>query len=50
MMEIVQEAAELSQNIQLALERRLRIIQLDEFVITKKTWETHAWTKEKENL
>ena len=38
LMEIVQQAVELAQDIQLAVEKRLRIIQLDEFVITKKTW------------
>ena len=45
MMDIVVQAAELRQDIKLAMERRLRIIQLDEFVITKKTWQTHAWSR-----
>ena len=28
----------------------MRIIQLDEFVITKKTWQTHAWTQQRDNI
>ena len=49
-MDIVMDAVELSQSVQLAIEKRLMIIQLDEFVITKKTWPTHAWTRQKDNL
>ena len=44
LMDIVMDAAEMSQSIQLALEKKVRICFLDEFVITKKTWSTHAWT------
>ena len=44
------QAAELAQDLQLALERGRKIIQLDEFVVTKHTWPTHAWTRQKENI
>ena len=27
----------------------MKIIQLDEFVVTKKTWDTHVWALPKEN-
>ena len=50
MMDITIQAAELSQDIQMALERKLRIIQLDECVVTKKTFKTHEWTLPKDNI
>jgi len=33
----------------MAIDMHRKIIQLDEFVITKKTWPTHVWTLEKMN-
>ena len=50
LMDIAIQAAELSTDVNLALERNTKIIQLDEFVITKKTWPTHAWSSPKENV
>ena len=50
MIDIAIQAAELAQEMQLAVERRLKIIQLDEFVVTKKTIPTHAWTGPKDNI
>ena len=34
----------------MALERRFRVCQLDEFVVSKSTLPTHAWTNKKVNL
>ena len=50
LMDIAISAAELSTDVKLALERNVRIVQLDEFVVTKKTWPTHAWTLPKQNV
>ena len=49
LIEIAIQAAELGTDIQLAVDRRLKIIQLDEFVVTKKTMPTHVWTQQKTN-
>ena len=32
------------------MDRGFKIIQLDEFVVTKNTWPTHAWTLKKNNV
>ena len=50
MFDITIQVVDLRQDIQRAIERRLRIIQLDECVITKKTMPTHAWTLPKNNI
>ena len=50
MMDIVVQAAELRQDVMMALDMRRKIIQLDEFVITKRTWPTHVWTQQKVNM
>ena len=34
----------------MAIERRVRICQLDEFVVSKQTMATHAWTNKKNNV
>ena len=34
----------------MALDMKRKIIQLDEFVVTKKTWAKHAWTLPNSNL
>ena len=44
LMDIVIQVAELGQDVQDGIDRKYRIIQLDECVITKKTMSTHAWT------
>ena len=49
-MDIAIQAAELSQDVQMALDMSRKIVQLDEFVITKKTLPTHAWTQQKTNI
>ena len=49
-MDIVIQAAELKQDVQMAKDMHRKIIQLDEFVITKKTWPTHVWTLPKVNM
>ena len=49
-MDIAIQAAELSTSVQLAMEKHLKIVQLDEFVVTKRTWPTHAWTLPKHNI
>ena len=49
-MDIVIQAAELRQDILTALDMGRKIVQLDEFVVTKKTWPTHVWTLPKTNL
>ena len=44
------QANDLAQNVSMALERRLRIIQLDEFIVSKLTISTHIWTNKKRNI
>ena len=34
----------------MALERKFRVVYLDEFMITKRTLPTHAWTLPKTNV
>lgn len=50
LLDIAIQATELAQDLKLAIERGRKIIQLDEFVVTKHTWPTHAWTRQKENI
>ena len=50
LIDIAIDAAQLSQDVQLALDRGMKIVQLDEFVITKRTWPAHAWANKKENI
>ena len=47
---IVMQASDLHQDVKMALERRLRIVQVDEFMVTKKTLLTHAWSLPKNNI
>ena len=50
LLDIAIQAAELAQDLQLAKERGFKIVQLDEFVVTKHTWPTHAWYLPKGNI
>ena len=50
LMDIVMQAVDLSQEVQDGVDRRFRIIQLDECVVTKKTAPKHAWTLPKTNI
>ena len=47
---IAMQAHDLAQDISMALERKIRIIQLDEYVVSKQTMKTHAWTNKKTNI
>ena len=49
-MDIIMQAADLKYDIQMAKDMHRKIVQLDEFVITKKTWPTHVWTLPKNNI
>ena len=44
------QAAEYANDIQMAIERRFRIIQLDECVVTKNTIPKTAWSLKKMNI
>ena len=46
---IILQAADLSQDVNLALERNFRIIQLDEFLVSKGTLPKYVWTLPKMN-
>ena len=50
LLDVAMQAHQLSQDVQLALDRGFKIIQLDEFVVTKNTWPTHAWMVKKDNI
>ena len=50
LMDIVLQAADLRQDVLAAIDMRRKIVQLDEFVITKKTLPTHVWTLPRTNL
>ena len=47
--EIVMQAADLSQDVSMALERGFRVVQLDECLVTTRTLPTHVWTLPKSN-
>ena len=42
--DIIMQAAELRQSVQFAYEQGRRIVMLDEFMVTKRTLLTHAWS------
>ena len=48
--DMIMQATDLRQDIQNGIERSLKLIQLDECVITKKTIGTHVWTLPKTNI
>jgi transposase len=45
----VLQAADLAQEVQRAVERGFRVVQLDECMVTTKTRPTHVWTTQKQN-
>ena len=47
---IVMQAAELRQAAQMAAEEGRRLVYLDEFMLTKRTMLTHAWTLPRTNI
>ena len=49
-MDMVMQAAELRQDVMMAQDMHRKIVQVDEFVITKKTWLTHEWSQKKTNI
>ena len=48
--DVILKAHDLAQDIKYAIEKRTRIIQLDEFMVTKQTKLKNAWSKKKENI
>ena len=48
--DIVMQAAELRQAAQMAAEEGRRLVYLDEFMLTKRTMLTHAWTLPRTNI
>ena len=47
---MVLQAADLRQDILTSIDKKQRLIQLDECVVTKKTNNTHVWTLPKTNI
>ena len=50
MEKITIQAAELANDVRMAVERGFRIVQLDEVYVTKNTIPTHVWSLKKENI
>ena len=44
------QRVDLANDVQMALERRFRIVQLDECMVTRRTLPTHAWSQKKTNI
>ena len=50
MIDRVVEAADLATAVKLALERKFRIVQLDECMVTRRTMLKHAWSRKRTNV
>ncbi len=47
---VILRANDLARNVSMAIERRIRIVQLDECVVSKLTVPAYAWTNKKTNI